>query len=431
MILFSDVIRQKGQSKRIEIVPPSSEVVTAMKILMIAPEPFFEPRGTPLSIYQRLQALSTLGHHVDLVTYHVGKDVHFPNVDIHRIPRVPFIKEVKVGPSWIKPLLDLLLFFKAFGLLLTKKYDVIHTHEEAAFFGVFLAWIFRTRHIYDMHSSLPRQLKNFNFGDWSPLVKLFEVLERITLRGSDAVITIGADLELLVKRINPNVNPLMVENLPFFISSGHPQAAQIESLRKELHLNGKAPIVYTGTFERYQGLGLLFESAAVVVKENPAVCFVLVGGKQQQIEKWRETAVTLGIADHVRFVGTVPPEDAAHYMELAEILVSPRIDGTSVPLKIYSYLYAGKPTIATNLIAHTQVLNDDIACLVDPTGEALAAGILQILQDPDLRQRLGANARIFAEARFNHENYLDKMKQVYRFNQPFVEVKEKTAPALK
>lgn len=431
MILFSKVIRRKEQSNRIEIFSPSSEVVSAMRILMIAPEPFFEPRGTPLSIYQRLQALSILGHHVDLLTYHIGKDVHFPNVHIHRIPHVPFVKEIKVGPSWIKPLLDLLLFIKAIGLLLTTKYDVIHTHEEAAFFGVFLAWIFRTRHIYDMHSSLPRQLKNFNFGNWSPLVRLFEILERITLRGSDAVITIGADLELLVKRINPNVNPLMVENLPFFIGSGHPQAELIESLKEDLHLDGKSPIVYTGTFEHYQGLGLLFDSAAIVMKEDPDVCFVLVGGKQQQIEKWQERAVTLGITDHVRFVGTVSPEEAAHYMELAEILVSPRVDGTSVPLKIYSYLYAGKATIATSLIAHTQVLNEDIAYLVDPTREALAEGILRLLQDQNLRKRLGANARIFAEARFNHENYLDKMKQVYRFNQPFIEAKEKTAPALK
>ena len=39
-----------------------------MKILMVAPQPFFEPRGTPISVYQRLEALSALGHHIDLLT---------------------------------------------------------------------------------------------------------------------------------------------------------------------------------------------------------------------------------------------------------------------------------------------------------------------------------------------------------------------------
>jgi hypothetical protein len=165
-----------------------------MNILMIAPQPFLEPRGTPISVYQRVQGLASLGHMVDLVTYHVGQDVQIPGVNIHRIPRVPFIRQVKVGPSWAKPLLDLLVFWVAFRLLATKRYDVIHSHEEAAFFSGFLAGIFHTRHLYDMHSSLPQQLRNFNFGNIWPLVRLFELFERRTLTTSDAVITIGRDL---------------------------------------------------------------------------------------------------------------------------------------------------------------------------------------------------------------------------------------------
>ncbi len=148
-----------------------------MKILMLAPQPFLEPRGTPLSVYQRIRALSALGHHVDLVTYHVGRDVHVNNLQIHRIPRVPFVTQVKVGPSWIKPFLDLLMFFVALRLMLSRRYDVIHSHEEAAFLALPLSALFNVRHIYDMHSSLPRQFANFNFGNWPPLVGCFELLE--------------------------------------------------------------------------------------------------------------------------------------------------------------------------------------------------------------------------------------------------------------
>ncbi len=46
-----------------------------MRILMIAPEPFFEPRGTPFSEFHRIRALTALGHQVDLVTYPFGEDV--------------------------------------------------------------------------------------------------------------------------------------------------------------------------------------------------------------------------------------------------------------------------------------------------------------------------------------------------------------------
>jgi len=50
---------------------------------MIAPDPFLEPRGTPISVYQWLRLLSSLGHEVDLVTYHPGEDARIPGVKIH------------------------------------------------------------------------------------------------------------------------------------------------------------------------------------------------------------------------------------------------------------------------------------------------------------------------------------------------------------
>ncbi len=163
-----------------------------MKILMISPQPFFEARGTPISVYQRLEALSALGHHIDLVTYHVGKDVEFPNVKIHRVRNIKAIQHVRIGPSRAKILLDVLVFFKAIQLLLSKRYDVIHSHEEACFFSMFLAWVFRTRHLYDMHSVLSRQLGNFDFGNKTIFVKIFAVLESMVLKSCDAVITVGS-----------------------------------------------------------------------------------------------------------------------------------------------------------------------------------------------------------------------------------------------
>jgi hypothetical protein len=50
---------------------------------MIAPEPFLETRGTPISVYQRLCALFSLGHEVDLLTYHVGQDTNIPGTTIY------------------------------------------------------------------------------------------------------------------------------------------------------------------------------------------------------------------------------------------------------------------------------------------------------------------------------------------------------------
>ena len=106
---------------------------------MLAPEPFFEPRGTPFSEYHRIRALCELGYRVDLVTYPFGRDVRIPRLEIFRCPRPPFVRGVRIGPSGVKILLDLLLAVTAARLARTRRYDAIHSHEEAGVLGLWLA----------------------------------------------------------------------------------------------------------------------------------------------------------------------------------------------------------------------------------------------------------------------------------------------------
>jgi hypothetical protein len=111
-----------------------------MHILMIAPEPFFEPRGTPFSEYHRIRALLELGHTVDLVTYPFGEDVALPGLRVFRAMRPPLIRRVGIGPSFAKVPLDLSLAATALGRALSERYDMVHSHEEGAAIGVVLAW---------------------------------------------------------------------------------------------------------------------------------------------------------------------------------------------------------------------------------------------------------------------------------------------------
>ena len=395
-----------------------SSLKVQMKVLMISPQPFFEPRGTPISVYERLRALSSLGHEVDLVTYHVGKNVNIPGVRIHRTPRIPLINSIKIGPSWPKVLLDFLVFVKSLQLLAAKKYDVIHSHEEASFFGLILARMFHVRHVYDMHSSLPKQLGNFNFGNWFPLVKFFEFLEGLVLKTCDTVITIDEDLEKYVREKRPRIRQFLVENLALHTGRNPPDPNFARQVRKRLGLDGKLPIVYTGSFESYQGLELLIDCAEIVCRREPKALFILVGGKPDQIKRHRERVLRSNLQQSIYFMGIVPPEEAIGYLGIAEVLVSPRADGTSVPLKIYSYLHSGKPIVATRLGVHTQVLNDEIAFLSEPTKESLAEGILELLRDPTLRIELGRRAKQFAKDKYNFNDYVEKIDHIYKALQP-------------
>lgn len=393
---------------------------------MIAPQPFFEPRGTPISVLQRARGLASLGHTVDLATYHVGEDVAIPGVTIHRIPRVPFVRQVKIGPSWHKPFLDLLLLVKAASLLASNKYDAIHSHEEAAFFSVWLARAFRTCHVYDMHSSLPRQLANFNFGNYRPIVKAFEALERMAIDNCDALITIDSNLEQHVKAIRPETPQVTIENLGVFDPRGPMDPEPVASRRKNLGLDGRLPIVYAGTFERYQGIDLLIESAKIVRERYPEVTFVLAGGKPRQVLLYKEKAKTLQVQDYVHFLGTVSLAEANAYLEAAAVLVSPRTEGTSVPLKIYTYLHCGKPIVATDLPAHTSVLGIETAVLVRPTTQDLAEGILRVLDDQELGRHLGAQALRLAQEKYGLDTYLAKLATAYSFLRPATDTLQRT-----
>ena len=395
-----------------------------MKILMISPQPFFEPRGTPISVYQRLEALSSLGHEIDLVTYHVGKDVEFPNVKIHRVRKVKMIQHVRIGPSRAKILLDILVFFKAIQLLLGKRYDVIHSHEEASFFSMFLAWVFRTRHLYDMHSVLSRQMGIFNFGNKAIFIKLFSILETMVLKSCDAVITVGPDLESYVKTVGADIRVVMIENIALHAYQTTILPDEVEQLMNKLELDGRLPIVYTGTYERYQGLDLALESVEAVAKQHPNVIFIFVGAKNQQAREWAEIAREMNVQDHVLFLDVVSPVESMVYLAYAAVLISPRLDGTTTPLKIYSYLHANKPIVATNITAHTQVLSSETAMLVEPNKDAFAEGILHVLREPELAECIAKNAHEFAKQKFSHQDYISKVNRIYKSFSPALEVEE-------
>jgi len=386
-----------------------------MKVLMIAPQPFFQPRGTPISVLHRIHALSQLGHQIDLVTYHLGQTIPFKNVTYYRIAKIPFIKKIKVGPSKAKILVDFFVILKTLSRLMKANYDVIHSHEEAGFFGAWLASKFGIMHLYDMHSSLPQQLTNFKFTRLKLLIKLFERLERKTIERSDALITICPELYNYVAQLYPSKKQVLIENVADnSVIFGDEEGATLD-LRQKYQLNSKTVILYAGTFEPYQGLDLLIEASKTVVAKDKNVKFTLVGGNPNQVLHYERLVKQHHLADYFVFTGQVAPNLVPKFLEIADILVTPRIEGNNTPLKIYSYLRSGKPIVATNHITHTQVLNDQVAVLTDCTAEAFADGLLRVLGDEALRQSLSEKAKALAQEKYSYEVYLQKTHSLYYF----------------
>jgi glycosyltransferase involved in cell wall biosynthesis len=385
-----------------------------VRILMLAPEPFFEPRGTPFSEYHRIKALGELGHHVDLVTYPIGRDVELPNLRIFRSLRPPFVSKVRIGPSFTKIVLDGLMLLTIARLAATRKYDAIHSHEEMGLVGVWLAKLLGVPHLYDMHSSLPQQLSNFKYSKSAALRGVFNWVEDQMVHKSDVVITICQELQDTVTEMGVADRALLIEN----VMGGdvdEPPSRSPGEVRTAWGVPAGAPLaLYTGTFEAYQGVDMLIDAVALIAKQRPDARVLVVGGEPAQVERAKARAVSAGAAGSMIFTGQQPAKEIPGFVQAADLLVSPRIRGTNTPLKIYSYLRSGKPIVATNLLTHTQVLSPEFSKLVDPRPEPFAAAILELLDRPEERERLSKAAASIAQEKYSRESYLRRTAEAYR-----------------
>jgi glycosyltransferase involved in cell wall biosynthesis len=365
-----------------------------MRILMIIPQAFYTTRGTPLSAYHRAKELIARGHEVDILTYAVGDDPPDPRMRVFRARGPHFARSIAAGPSRPKIWFDLLLFLTLLARLTRNRYDVLYAHEEGAFLARLAGAVFRPPYIYDMHSSLPLQITDWRFSRNRRVVGLFRWVERVSIRGARAVVAISPAVAEVAHEVCATVPVVTIVNQ---FETGRVGSAEDAALIRSRHgIDAEAPLVlYTGSFVALQGLDMLIESAALVLREHPEVRFLLVGGANEEIAGLRAQAERLGIADKVVFELSRPQEEMPAYMAAADVLVSPRTQGINPPGKLLSYLASGRPVVATATLVHTQLLDEQCAFLAAPN----AAGLAKALTDA-LTNELSAAAHVRAARQF-------------------------------
>lgn len=384
-----------------------------MKILFIAPQPFFRVRGTPINVRNVVETLGAEGHEVDLLCYPFGEDVDMPGVKIIRSPGFPGVQDVKVGPSAAKVPLDGLMFFKAWGLCRKKKYDVIHAVEESVFFAKWLARRYKTRLIYDMDSCISDQLEYSGTVKFKSIIKGIIKMEQGAIKQADFTLTVCEALSDMVRELVPDATIVQIEDAPLddeFIANPEGAAA----LLKEFGVEGKRIALYTGNFEPYQGVELLLDAIPEVVSAFPEAFFLLVGGEPQQIEALKAQAIKNSIAASVVFTGKRPMEEMTAFMSGAEMLLSPRVKGTNTALKIYGYMQSGLPIVATDLETHTQVLNATNAYLTPANAKALSEGLTLALSNPEEATKRGLQSKQDVDEKYSLPRFRRQLIEAYR-----------------
>ena len=379
----------------------------SLRVLLVAPQPFFQERGTPIAVKQLATTLCAAGYEVDLLTYHEGSDIEIPGLRIVRAARPPGVSGVPIGPSWKKLVCDVSLSVRLARLLATNHYDVVHAVEESIFPAAFFNLFARKQLVYDMDSLMSEQIveKWRAFRLLAPLLRGFE---RLAMRRADWVLPVCEDL---ADKVRPHVPPARVVVLPDAPLPEPTSTVAVENLRDYVG-DDDLIALYVGNLEGYQGVELMLEAMARI-PVGARVSLIVIGGLPHQISRETARAEALGIAEHVRFLGPRPLAALKRYLEQADILLSPRLHGGNTPLKLYSYMNAAKPILATRIRSHTQVLDDRCALLCHPDAAALACGLTILVEDPALRTELGNAAAKRVEAAFTPQAYRAKLLGAY------------------
>jgi glycosyltransferase involved in cell wall biosynthesis len=393
---------------------PGEDAGSRMRILFIAPQPFYEERGTPIAVRNLVETLGNLGHAIDLVTYHLGRNVPLPNTRILRTPWTP-IRHVAPGFSLKKLPLDVLLQLLCENQFYCRRYDVVHAVEEAAYMAMLMKYFFyRVPYVMDVDSSIPDQMADKGL-PWRAIRPFFQLVDNCAVAASLCVVTMCRALTESVKRRHPRKKVFQLEDPPV-LPGGPRTREQAMPLRRRLGLaDDEQVVVYMGNFSSYQGVDLLLEAFARVAAKNSKARLVLMGGTDRDVAAMRGLAGRLGIGGRAIFAGHVPPDETPPYFALADVLVSPRRTGTNTPMKIYTYMAAGRPIVATDLPTHTQVLDEKAAMLVAPAAETIAGGIESVLADAALGERLAQAAARAVEAKYSMPAYRRKVETMYEW----------------
>ncbi len=389
-----------------------------LRILMIAPTSFFLDYGCHVRILEEARVLQRLGHRVTIVTYHLGRDL--PDLEIVRTRPTPWRADYEVGSSLHKLAFDVFLAWRVLGLILRRRFDLIHAHlYEGALIGAVLGRIRRLPLLFDRQGSLTSEMVDHRFldpeGPWYRWVRLLE--ERIN-EMPDVIVTstqLGAiQLERYFGCDAARIHPLPdCVNLEFF----HPAVLtpdRIAAGRARLGLPPDRPVVvYLGLLAHYQGTPHLIQAAHILKERGVEAHFLVMGFPDVPV--YQQMAADLDVADRVVFTGKVPYEKAPAMLALGDIAVAPKLSATEGSGKLLNYMAMELPTVAFDTPVSREYLGS-LGVYATPPGNptALADGIQTLVENPELRRALGRELRQRAARHFSWERAGRRLVGIYR-----------------
>src|SRR5437870_10081618 len=383
-------------------------------IAMVAACPFPANHGTPAAIKEMSEELARRGHSVRVVTYPLRHEIPVTGVEIDRVAQVGSNREVSVGPSYQRLAFDALLVFKLFQVVRRHKVEVIHAHHyERALVGGFVGKFTRVPLIYNAINTMIGELASFNFiRPRAVAIGLAKVLDYVVPRMADMIITDTEELRSFI--LDKGIDPAPVITIHSGVRPEMFAAADGSRVRDRFAAGDSPLIIYTGTFDDFQGLDYLMAAFKIVHERKPTASLLLVGStiNPAHSAKYERMAAELGFAS--RFAMTsCTLDELPDSLAAADVAVVPRPESAGIPTKLLNYMAAGNAIVSFKQSA-TILQHLETAFLVDSvTAGDFAKGILTVLDDPTLARRLRANVKNFVMGRFDWPSIAAKLEGIY------------------
>lgn len=397
-----------------------------MKILMVAPTPFFADRGCHVRILGELQGLQALGHEVVVCTYPLGREV--AGVRTVRTWPVPWYRKLSAGPSRHKYYIDVMLTSLVREWIGKWRPDVVHGHlHEGAFIAALAGAGRRAPLILDYQGSLTHEVVAHEFtrpGAWQH--RWLERIETWTDRRADAVLTsTGAAVEELAGRHQVPRSRIHVVTDGVDTAQFQPGLNGFDVRARYGVPAGRPLIIYTGLLNAYQGVDLLLEALGRLKRGGRVFHALIVG--YPDVEAYRAKASALGLADCVTLTGRVPFEDIPVLLAGSDIAVSAKLPGSEGNVKLYSYLSSGLPTVAFATPMNHEIIGEAGVLVPQVEPGAMAEGLAGLLDRRERRADLGRLARARAVERFSWTSVAEQIVRVYESVQTSQQNKESRA----
>ena len=309
-----------------------------------------------------------------------------------------------------KILLDLFMIPKIMTLGSSRKYTCVHAIEESAFLAVLLQRWHRAPVLYDMQSSLPDQLSRYKILRWTWCQRVLRAAERWLLRRVDRIVCSAGLATQVVSIVSRDV----VSEWKFPGQSYSVSEQEKTSFRSRFGIEtGSSIVMYAGNFEAYQGLSLLIDALPAVFEEFPDALAIFVGGEKLSKNQLGDHGAHLIQEGRLRLVPRQPKSEMPRILAVADVVVSPRAYGDNVGLKVFDYMTAGKPIVATDIAAHRSILDESRALLVNAEDGVMGQAIVQLLRSPEYATRLGEAAKSYAVTNMSREIFEEQVTRLY------------------